>query len=109
MSAIWGHFSLTIGLNIRERWRVEDNMGETESSNQEKTDFERIRTRVSKEFVAHLTRAHNGVPMTTCHQCMNYQQKIVLLQEIIGSDEAIPYPLAVELNDLNIPSQDLLL
>jgi hypothetical protein len=59
-------------------------MGKEEQFIQDKASLERILTLVRKEFVTHLVRAHNGVPMTTCHQCMNHRQRIVVIQEIIS-------------------------
>ena len=58
-------------------------MGKREQLIEEKASFERILTLVRKESATHMVRAHNGIPMTTCHQCMNYRQRIGLIQKAI--------------------------
>lgn len=56
-------------------------MVEKESSHQNKLDIARETLFTLKdEWAFHVEYNHHGYPGTTCHQCLNHRQKILLAE-----------------------------
>jgi hypothetical protein len=45
--------------------------------------------KVRRDIENHQKRKHHGLPATTCHRCLNYQQDIVNLEDLISRYDAM--------------------